>query len=67
MSPSVCTAPTRPGDATNVFQAGAGFEWWLDNLYFESLRTEAKTCDKERLKAIYQEVADTIMARIAEL
>ncbi len=36
-------------------------------LYFESLRTEAKTCDKERPKAIYQEVADTIMARIAEL
>ena len=36
-------------------------------LHFESLRIEAKTCDKERLKAIYQEVADTIMSRIAEL
>lgn len=36
-------------------------------LRFEALRAEAKTCDKERLKAIYQEVADTIMGRIAEL
>ena len=36
-------------------------------LYFESLRAEAKTCDKDRLKAIYQEIADTIMERIAEL
>ena len=36
-------------------------------LHFEALRSEAKTCGKERLKAIYQEVADTIMARIAEL
>lgn len=36
-------------------------------LRFEALRAEAKSCDKERLKAIYQEVADTIMARIAEL
>jgi 1-acyl-sn-glycerol-3-phosphate acyltransferase len=36
-------------------------------LQFEALRAEARTCDKERLKAIYQEVADTIMAKIAEL
>jgi len=36
-------------------------------LHFEALRNEARTCGKERLKAIYQEVADTIMARIAEL
>jgi 1-acyl-sn-glycerol-3-phosphate acyltransferase len=36
-------------------------------LHFDALRNEAKTCGKERLKAIYQEVADTIMARIAEL
>jgi hypothetical protein len=36
-------------------------------LYFESLRAEAKTCDKDRLKAIYQEIANTIMERIAEL
>ncbi|MBM3849248.1 MAG: 1-acyl-sn-glycerol-3-phosphate acyltransferase [Verrucomicrobia bacterium] len=36
-------------------------------LQFEALRAEARTCDKDRLKAIYREVADTIMARIAEL
>ena len=36
-------------------------------LHFEALRAEAQKCDKERLKAIYQEIADTIMLRIAEL
>lgn len=36
-------------------------------LNFEKLRTEAKTCSKARLKAIYQEVADEIMAAIAKL
>ena len=34
---------------------------------FEALRAEAKTCDKMRLKAIYQQVADEIMAAIARL
>lgn len=36
-------------------------------LHFEALRAEARSCDKDRLKAIYQEVADTLMARIADL
>lgn len=36
-------------------------------LDFSDLRAEAKTCDKARLKAIYQEVADEIMRRIADL
>ena len=36
-------------------------------MMFEQLRAEAKTCDKTRLKAIYQEVADQIMAEIAKL
>jgi 1-acyl-sn-glycerol-3-phosphate acyltransferase len=36
-------------------------------LDFAVLRAEAKTCSKERLKEIYQEVADRIMAAIAEL
>lgn len=35
-------------------------------MYFEKLRAEAKTCDKPRLKQIYQEVADEIMAAIAQ-
>src|SRR6516225_2326680 len=36
-------------------------------LDFEALRAEAKTCDKPRLKEIYQQVADEIMAAIAKL
>jgi 1-acyl-sn-glycerol-3-phosphate acyltransferase len=34
---------------------------------FSGLRAEAKTCPKDRLKQIYQEVADRIMAEIAAL
>jgi 1-acyl-sn-glycerol-3-phosphate acyltransferase len=34
---------------------------------FEKLRAEAKTCDKARLKEIYQQIADEIMAVIAKL
>jgi 1-acyl-sn-glycerol-3-phosphate acyltransferase len=34
---------------------------------FEQLRAEAKTCSKPRLKEIYQQVADEIMAAIARL
>lgn len=36
-------------------------------LRFEKLRAEAKNCDKARLKKIYQEIADEIMAAIARL
>jgi 1-acyl-sn-glycerol-3-phosphate acyltransferase len=34
---------------------------------FSALRSEAKTCSKPRLKEIYQEIADEIMAAIAKL
>jgi hypothetical protein len=34
---------------------------------FETLRAEAKTCSKARLKEVYREVADEIMAAIARL
>jgi 1-acyl-sn-glycerol-3-phosphate acyltransferase len=34
---------------------------------FEQLRAEAKVCSKPRLKEIYQQVADEIMAAIAKL
>jgi len=34
---------------------------------FAELRAEAKTCSKVRLKEIYQQVADAIMAEIAKL
>jgi 1-acyl-sn-glycerol-3-phosphate acyltransferase len=36
-------------------------------LDFATLRAEAKVCDKPRLKEIYQQVADEIMAAIAKL
>lgn len=36
-------------------------------MLFERLRAEAKTCSKQRLKEIYQETADEIMAAIAAL
>ena len=36
-------------------------------MQFEKLRAEARTCDKARLKQIYQEIADEIMAVIAKL
>jgi 1-acyl-sn-glycerol-3-phosphate acyltransferase len=36
-------------------------------MHFEKLRAEAKNCTKDRLKQIYQEIADEIMAAIAKL
>jgi 1-acyl-sn-glycerol-3-phosphate acyltransferase len=36
-------------------------------LNFEKLRAEAKDCSKPRLKEIYQQIADEIMAAIAKL
>lgn len=36
-------------------------------MYFSKLRDEAKTCSKDRLKEIYQEVANNLMAEIAKL
>jgi 1-acyl-sn-glycerol-3-phosphate acyltransferase len=36
-------------------------------LMFEALRAEAATCSKQRVKEIYQQVADEIMAEIARL
>lgn len=36
-------------------------------MLFAELRKEARTCSKARLKVIYQEVADQIMAEIARL
>ena len=36
-------------------------------MWFKELRIEAETCSKQRLKEIYQQVADEIMAEIAKL
>jgi 1-acyl-sn-glycerol-3-phosphate acyltransferase len=38
-----------------------------EQMTFDSLRAEAATCSKPRLKEIYQQVADEIMAAIAKL
>ena len=35
--------------------------------HFKALREEAQTCSKPRLKEIYQQLADEIMAAIAKL
>jgi methyltransferase-like protein len=34
---------------------------------FEQLRDEAKTCTKQRLKEIYQEIAEQVMQAISKL
>ena len=36
-------------------------------MMFEELRAEARTCSKPRLKAIYQQIADEILAAISKL
>ena len=36
-------------------------------MYFEALRAEAQSCAKQRMKEIYQQIADEIMAVIATL
>jgi 1-acyl-sn-glycerol-3-phosphate acyltransferase len=36
-------------------------------MYFEKLRAEARICSKQRLKEVYQQVADEIMTEIAGL
>jgi 1-acyl-sn-glycerol-3-phosphate acyltransferase len=36
-------------------------------MLFEALRAEAKDCSKQRVKEIYQQIADEIMAAIAQL
>ena len=38
-----------------------------DPMRFEALRAEAENCSKARLKEIYQQIADDIMAAIAKL
>ena len=40
---------------------------YAEPMDFKELRAEAKTCSKDRLKEIYQEVADQLMEKIAEL
>ncbi len=70
-------APVVPARVFGTFEAFNRFMKWPKPrpiavkygrpLLFAELRAEAKTCPKPRLKQIYQEVANQIMAAIAEL
>lgn len=66
--------PIRLFGTFEAFGRGRWFPWprpvtikFGQPLLFSELRAEAKTCSKPRLKAIYQEVADEIMAAIGQL
>jgi 1-acyl-sn-glycerol-3-phosphate acyltransferase len=71
------TAPVVPVRVFGTFEAyGRQRKWprpgriavkYGHPMDFSALREEAKTCSKPRLKQIYQEVADQIMAEIAKL
>ena len=71
------TAPVVPVRVFGTYEAyHRGLKWprprrvavrYGRPLEFRELRAEAKTCSKPRLKQIYQQVADEIMAAIGEL
>lgn len=71
------TAPVVPVRVFGTFEAyHRDMKWprprrlqvcYGEPLRFEALRAEAKTCSKPRLKEIYQQVADEIMAAIGAL
>ena len=71
------TAPVIPVRVFGTFEAWNRFMHYPrprrvlvkfgEPMSFEELRAEAKVCSKERLKQIYQQVADEIMGVIAQL
>jgi 1-acyl-sn-glycerol-3-phosphate acyltransferase len=71
------SAPVVPVRVVGAFEAWGRHHAWPrprrvvviygSPMDFAALRQEAGGCGKERLKAIYQEVADTLMAAIEEL
>ncbi len=71
------SAPVLPVRTFGTFQAYSRHSRWPRPhrlavkygrpLLFEELRTEAKTCSKQRLKAIYRQVAGQIMGAITRL
>ena len=71
------TAPVIPVRVFGTFEAWNRFMYYPrprrvlvkfgEPMTFEELRAEAKECSKERLKEIYQQVADELMAKIAKL
>jgi len=70
-------APVVPVRVFGTYEAyGRHLKWprprrltvkYGQSMHFKALREEAKTCPKPRLKAIYQQVADEIMAEIGRL
>lgn len=70
-------APVIPVRVFGTFEAyGKGVKFprphriqvkYGEPMQFAALRAEAKSCTKDRLKAIYQQVADELMAAIAKL
>jgi len=71
------TAPVVPVRVFGTYEAyHRGLKWprprrvvvrYGRPMDFCELRAEARTCSKPRLKAIYQQVADEIMAAIGQL
>jgi 1-acyl-sn-glycerol-3-phosphate acyltransferase len=71
------SAPVVPVRLVGTYEAWGRHRSWPkpgrvriefgEPLQFEALRAELKTADKARVKGIYQEIANQIMARIAEL
>ena len=72
-----CAAPVVPVRVFGTFEAyGKGITIprphriavkYGEPMEFAALRAEAKTCTKDRLKVIYQQVADELMTEIARL
>ena len=70
-------APVIPVRVVGAFEAWGRHRAWPrrgrvtvfygEPMRFERLRAEARTCGKERLKMIYQEVADELMEAIGKL
>ena len=56
-----------PSYSTTIAQSPGSAVKFGQPMRFEQLRAEAKVCAKPRLKQIYQQVADEIMAAVARL
>ncbi len=71
------TAPVVPARVSGTYEAfNRNMKWprprrvqvvYGRPMDFKELRAESESCPKQRLKAIYQEVADQLMAEIARL
>ncbi len=70
-------APVVPARVFNTYKAFGAHHWlprphqltvkYGKPMHFEALRAEAENCTKQRLKEIYQQIAEEIMAVVATL